>query len=309
MVVDRLEAMSLLLSVVEKGSFSAASRDLRMPLATLSRKVSELEAHLGTKLLVRTTRKLALTDAGTAYTASAKRILEQVDEIERIAAGEFHAPRGELVLTAPILFGRLHILPIVTEFLAAYPEIDVRLLLSDRNLHLIDDHVDMAVRIGPLPDSRMIATRVGSMRTVVCASPKLLAAHGMPKSPKDLAELPCVNFDLLSPLPTWPFRAKGATGTIEVPVRPRLSVSTAEAAVGAAAEGVGVTRVLHYQCADAVCDGHLRIILAHFEPEPLPIHLIHAERGVLPSKMRVFLDFATARLRARLNLSQERHSA
>ncbi|MFG1304777.1 LysR substrate-binding domain-containing protein [Xanthobacter autotrophicus] len=303
--MDRLEAMSLLLRVVEKGSFSAASRDLHVPLATLSRKVGELEAHLGTRLLLRTTRRLALTDAGAAYVASARRILEQVDEAERIAAGEFHAPRGELVLTAPILFGRLHVLPVATAFLAAYPEIDVRLLLSDRNLHLVDDHVDMAVRIGPLPDSRMIATRVGSMRTVVCASPRLLAAHGTPKAPEDLAKLPCVNFDFLSPVPAWRFRMQDAAGTIDVPVRPRLSVSTAEAAVWAATEGVGATRLLHYQCAAAVRDGDLRIILADFEPEPLPVHLIHAERGTLPSKMRVFLDFAAERLRTRLKSLQK----
>jgi DNA-binding transcriptional LysR family regulator len=253
--------------------------------------VNELEAHLGTKLLVRTTRKVALTDVGSAYVASTRRILDEIDETERIAAGEFHVPRGELILTAPILFGRLHVLPIVTEFLAAYPQINVRLLLSDRNLHLIEDHVDMAVRIGPLPDSTMIATRVGLMRTVVCASPKLLAGQGVPKSPEDLAGLPCVNFELLSPASAWPY----------MPIRPRLSVTTAEAAVWAAAQGLGVTRVLHYQCADAINDGSLRIILANFEVEPLPVHLLHAARGALPAKLRVFLDFAVGRLRERLS--------
>ena len=264
--MDRLETMTILLRVVDRGSFSAASRDLGVPLATVSRKVNELEAHLGTKLLVRTTRKVALTDVGSAYVASTRRILDEIDETERIAAGEFHVPRGELILTAPILFGRLHILPIVTEFLAAYPQINVRMLLTDRNLHLIEDHVDMAVRIGPLPDSTMIGTRVGSMRTVVCASPKLLAEQGAPKSPEDLAGLPCVNFEFLSPASAWPY----------MPIRPRLSVTTAEAAVWAAAQGLGVTRVLHYQCADAINDGSLRIILANFEVEPLPVHLLHA---------------------------------
>src|ERR1700761_8097804 len=138
--------MTILLRVVDRASFSAASRDLGVPLATVSRKVSELETHLGTKLLLRTTRKVAVTDAGAAYVTSARRILEEIDETERLAAGEFHAPRGELILTAPVLFGRLHILPVVTEFLAAYPEINVRLLLSDRNLHLIEEHVDLAAR-------------------------------------------------------------------------------------------------------------------------------------------------------------------
>ena len=289
--MDRLETMTILLRVVDRGSFSAASRDLGVPLATVSRKVNELEAHLGTKLLVRTTRKVTLTDVGSAYVASTRRILDEIDETERIAAGEFHVPRGELILTAPILFGRLHILPIVTEFLAAYPQINVRMLLTDRNLHLIEDHVDMAVRIGPLPDSTMIGTRVGLMRTVVCASPKLLAEQGVPKCPEDLAGLPCVNFELLSPASAWPY----------MPIRPRLSVTTAEAAVWAAAQGLGVTRVLHYQCADAINDGSLRIILANFEVEPLPVHLLHAARGALPAKLRVFLDFAAARLREGLS--------
>ena len=262
--------------------------------------LNELEAYLGTRLLVRTTRRVALTDAGVSYVDAARRILEEIYETERIAAGEYHAPRGELILTAPVLFGRLHVLPLVTDFLAAYPGIDVRLQMSDRNLHLLDDHVDMAARIGPLPDSGMVATRVGSMRTVVCASPNLLAVHGVPEIPEDLAALPCVNFDFLSPNSIWSFRPKSAHRRIDVPIRPRLSVSTAEAAVWAAARGIGVTRVLHYQCAVLVRDGALQIILADSEVELLPIHLIHAGRGALPLKMRVFLDFATGRLRERL---------
>lgn len=295
--MDRLEAMAIVVRVAEVGSFSAASRELRMPLATVSRKVNELESHLGTKLLTRTTRKVALTDAGSVYLATAKRILEQVDENERVVAGEYRQPRGELILTAPVLFGRLHILPIVTDFLAAYSEIRVRLALSDRNLHLIDEHVDVALRIGPLPDSRMVATRVGSVRTVVCASTKVLAAHGTPADPQGIAALPCVNFDVLSPSPTWPFQLKGAKGVHEILIAPRLSVSTAEAAVWAAEQGVGVIRVLHYQCAAALRSKSLRIILADFELAPLPIHLVHAGRGALPSKTRAFLDFAAGRLR------------
>ena len=291
----------ILLRVVDKGSFSAASRDLGMPLATVSRKVNELETHIGIKLLVRTTRKVALTDAGAVYVTSARRILDQIDETERVAAGEFHAPRGELILTAPILFGRLHILPVVTAFLAAYPEIDVRLLLSDRNLHLVDDRVDMAVRIGALPDSSMIATRIGSMRTVVCACPKLLASQGTPGKPDDLAALPCVNFDVLAPHQIWPFQSAAKSGIADIAIRPRLSVTTAEAAVWAAAEGIGATRVMHYQCAGLVREGALRLILEDFEPPPLPVHLVHAERGALPSKMRVFLDFAATRLRERMS--------
>lgn len=296
--MDRLEAMAVLVQVADDGSFSAASRALGMPLATVSRKVSELEAHLGARLLHRTTRKVTPTDAGTAYLASARRILEQVGESERMAAGEFQAPRGELVLTAPILFGRLHLLPVVAGFLAAYPEIAVRLLLSDRNLHLLDEQVDMAARIGRLPDSGMVATRIGAMRTVVCASPELLARHGTPTAPEGLGALPCVSFDFLSPATGWAFRHEGVA--IDLPIRPRLRVSTAEAAVSAAVLGVGATRVLHYQCSDPVRAGSLAIILQDFEVEPLPVHLLHAGQRALPSKMRVFLDFAAGRLRDRL---------
>jgi len=299
--MDRLEAMAILLRVVDKGGFSAASRDLGMPLATVSRKVNELEGHLGTRLLARTTRKVALTDAGAIYVASARRILDEIDETERTAAGELRVPRGELILTAPVFFGHLHILPIVTAFLGAYPKINVRLLLSDRNLHLIEDHVDMAVRIGRLPDSSMIATRVGSMRTVVCASPRLLAAQGTPKTPHDLAKLPCVNFEILSPASAWSFRMERGKSVNDVPIRSRLSVTTAEAAVSAASDGVGATRLLHYQCADALRKRSLRIILADFEVDPLPVRLLHTGGGALPSKMRVFLDFAAGRLRETLS--------
>jgi DNA-binding transcriptional LysR family regulator len=299
-MMDRLEAMTILLKVVDNGSFSAASRDLGVPLATVSRKVNELEEHLGTRLLARTTRRVALTDAGATYVASTRRILDEIEETEQIASGEFRVPRGELILTAPFFFGRQHILPIVADFLGTYPEINVRLLLSDRNLHLIEDHVDMAVRIGPLPDSAMVATRVGSMRTVVCASPKLLARTGVPRTPEDMEGLPSVNFEFLTPANAWPFRRRDGKGTADVVIRPRLSVNSAEAAVWAASESVGVTRVLHYQCADSLRKGSLQIILAEFEIEPLPVHLLHAGRGELPSKMRVFLDFAADRLRQRL---------
>jgi DNA-binding transcriptional LysR family regulator len=298
--MDRLQAMRLLVLVADRGSFSAASRETGVPLATVSRKVGDLEAHLGAKLLLRSTRKVALTDAGADYVASARRILEQVDEAERTAAGEYAAARGDLVLTAPILFGRLHILPVLADFLAAYPEINARLVLSDRNLHLLDDHVDMAVRIGTLPDSSMVATRIGAMRMVVCASPSWLAGHGAPRTPADLSGLPCVNFDVLSSTAIWTFRSGDGRAVQDVPIMPRLTVSTAEAAVWAAIRGVGPARVLRYQCAEAVREGTLELLLEPYEPEPAPIHLLHVARGALPSKMRVFLDFAVPRLREQL---------
>lgn len=303
--MDRLEAMSMLVAVTERGSFSAAARALDVPLATLSRKVSDLESQLGARLLIRTTRKLTLTDAGIAYVASARRILEQVDEAEREAAGEFTQPKGELVLTAPIMFGRLHVLPVVAEFLAAFPEINIRLHLGDRNVDLIDDHVDMAVRFGALPDSSMVATPIGDMRTVTCASPAVLERHGMPDRPDALLDYPIVAAEIPLPTPAWRYRVPGSDTTLEIPVVPRLAVTTTEAAAQAAIQGVGVTRLLHYQVADAVVRGELRIVLETYEMEPAPVHLVHASRGRMPLKMRRFLDFSAPRLRETLRQISE----
>jgi DNA-binding transcriptional LysR family regulator len=301
--MDRLDAMSVLISAVETGSFSAASRKLGMPLPTVSRKISELEAQLKARLLVRTTRKLALTDAGATYLAQARRILDLVEDAEQAAAGEYRAPRGELILTAPIAFGRLHVLPVVGEFLAAFPEIDVRLLLSDRNVNLIDDHVDMAVRIGVLPDSRMIATQVGRVRRMVCGSPAYFAAHGEPKTLEDLARHACVSSAGLLPATSWTFAAPGG-GVRQVPVRCRLAVTTAEAAVDAAVAGIGLTQVFSYQVARAVAEVKLRVALRAFEPDPAPVSLLHAGQGLLPHKMRAFLDFAVPRLNRLLAADQ-----
>jgi DNA-binding transcriptional LysR family regulator len=297
--MDRLEAMSIVLLTVEKGSLTAAAKALNMPLPTVSRKISELESHLGTRLVQRSTRKLTLTDAGIVYVAAARRILEEIDEVERAASGEYTVPRGELVITAPLLFGTLHMLPIVTDFLAAYPDINVKLLLSNQNLDLLDERIDMAVRIGALPDSAMIATRVGDMRTIVCASPDLLAAHGTPKVPQDLQSIPCVSFTG-SAIPSWSFRDPVTKRSFEVPIVPRLSVTAGEAVVEAAARRSGVARVLHYHCAEALRQKRLVRILQPFELGPVPVQLLHASRGQMPLKTRVFLDFAAGRLRSDL---------
>ncbi len=299
-MVDRLEAMAILRMVVEKGSFTAAAGALAIPLPSVSRKIGELETYLGTRLLTRSTRKLSLTDAGLAYVEAARRILTEVEEAERAAAGEYLAPRGELVVTAPILFGRLHMLPIVTDFLAAYPDINVRLLLSDRNVHLIEDQVDLGVRIGKLSDSDLIATRVGSMRTIVCGAASLLGVHRTPLHPADLQALPCVSFDRQAPATNWTFRDPRSGNPIHVPITPRLSTTTAEVAVTAAACGTGITRVYAYQAEDAVRSNRLEIILSEFEVDPVPVHLIHAGRDLLPLKTRVFLTFATSRLQETL---------
>jgi DNA-binding transcriptional LysR family regulator len=295
--MDRLEAMSLLIEVVDQGGFSAAGRSLRVPVTTISRKISDLEEAVGAKLLIRTTRKVDLTDAGGTYVKAARRIIDQVEEAQREAAGEFTVPKGDLVITAPVHFGQLHVLPVVSDFLALFPQINIRLLLLDRHVHLVEDHVDMAVRIGKLPDSAMIATGIGSMRTVVCASPHFFAGHGAPQTPSDLAKLPCVTFDGPMPSPSWQLRNPKTGAPIDIPIVSRLSVTTTGAAVAAATRHVGATRLLHYQVADALKAGTLRIVLEEYEPEPTPVSLVHAARGQMALKMRRFLDFATPRLR------------
>jgi DNA-binding transcriptional LysR family regulator len=297
--MDRLEAMSLLVAVVESGSLSAAGRKLGVPLPTVSRKLSELETHLNTRLLNRSTRKLALTDAGAAYVAASKRILEQVRDAERVASGEFLLPRGDLVMTAPIVFGRLHVLPAINEFLRSYPDIGVRLVLSDRNVDLIDDQVDLAVRIGVLRDSSMVATRVGSVRRVVCASPTYLASFGTPKEPDDLSAHACITFDTLASSGAWSFPRTSSRIERTVPIRSRLSVNTAEAAIDAAIAGVGLTRVLSYQAAKAVAERKLTIVLAKYEPEPLPVSVVHLGQSQLPLKTRALFDFLASRIRRR----------
>ena len=298
--MDRLEAMSLLVAVAEAGSLSAAGRKLGVPLPTVSRNISELEAHLNTRLLTRSTRKLALTNSGTAYVAAARRILNEVSEAERAASGEHAAPRGDLVITAPVVFGRLHVLPVIAEFLSQWPEINVRLVLADRNLDLIDDHVDIAVRIGALADSALVATRVGAVLSVVCGSPAYFAAHGVPKRPEDLSALSAVMFDPFSSSPHWIFHDPGSKRELRVAIRPRLTVNTAEAAIDGAAAGLGVTRVLSYQVAQAISDGRIQIVLKQYEPAPSPVSLIHDPQGLTPLKVRMLLDFAAPRLRARL---------
>ena len=294
--MDRLESMTILLAVVDAGSLSAAARHLGMPLPTVSRKVAALEAHLNTRLLHRTTRQLSLTEAGHSYVAACRRILEEIGEAERIATGEYAVPKGELTITAPVMFGRLHIVPVVAAFLAHYPDIEIRLVLTDRVLHLMDEQVDVAVRIGDLPDSSFMATRVGTVRRVVCASPGYLATYGTPTAPGDLAAHACISFEVLESRRAWVFGTGKATQSVSV--HSRLAVNTVDAAIAAATLGAGVIRVLSYQVMDALREDRLRIVLAPYEAAPLPVSLLHKGQAPLPLKLRAFLDFVTPLLRA-----------
>jgi DNA-binding transcriptional LysR family regulator len=296
--MDRLEAMSILVAAIEAGSLSAGARRLGMPLATVSRKVSELERHLHTRLLKRSSRRLSLTDAGESYVAAARGILDAVEEAERGASGEYRAPQGELVVSAPILFGRLHLLPVAVQFLEAYPDIDMRFVFLDRFVNPLEERVDLAVRIGEMPDSTLVAIRVGSIRRIVCASPRYLAKRGTPKTPSELREHDCVTFEGFAGSGNWSFgTAKKAEG---VAIRSRLVVNTPEAAVDAAVAGLGLTRVLSYHAALAMRAGALEVALREFEPDPWQVSLVYAGGRFLPLKVRAFIDFAAPRIKAAL---------
>ncbi len=297
--MDRFESMSILVTVSEAGSLSAAARRLGTPLATVSRKVSDLETHLKTRLLNRSSRRVTLTDAGQSYVAACKRILEEVGEAERAAAGEYSAPKGDLTITAPIVFGRLHVLPVAIEFLRAYPDIDIRIALADRMVNILEDHVDLAVRIGELPDSSLRARRLGSIRRVVCGSPAYFAARGAPKSPAELGTHDCITFEGMMSADAWTFTVGKSDASVAI--HSRLIVNTAEAAIDAAIAGVGVTRVLSYQAAAAVRADALAIVLQDFELVPSPVNLVYPGQRLLPLKLRAFLDFAAPRLQARLS--------
>jgi DNA-binding transcriptional LysR family regulator len=296
--MDRFDAMRTLLAAIEGGSLTAASRALGMPLATVSRKISDLESHLGTRLVVRTTRRLQLTEAGAHYVASARRILDDVEEAERLAMGEYRAPRGHLTITAPLMFGRLHVEPVVREFLQAYPEIDVRLVLADYVVNLIDDRVDAAVRIGALPDSTMVATRLGEVVWRVCASPAYIAARGAPDRARGCitARLRAVRRHIWNErVALWP--GQGCSG--------RDGKAPPLGQFGRSGDRVGVRRAGDHPAAElsgARGDeaGQLVRLLGAFEPEPSPVHLVHTGQAILPLKLRAFWDFAAPRLRARI---------
>lgn len=296
--MDRLDAMGVLLSVVEHSSLSAASRALHSPLPTVSRKISELESLLGVRLFTRTSRRMLLTEAGESYVVAAREILGRVEEAERRATGEYVAPKGDLTMTAPVVFGRLHVLPVVTDFLKAFPDININLIMSDRPISLADEHIDVALRISRLSDSSLMAIRLGSTRTTVYANPDYLKRHSHPSHPDELKQHDCIAFEGVLSTRFWTFH-DGAKD-IAVPIRTRLSVNTAEAAVDATASGLGMTRVMAYQAKRAVDAGLLVPLLEDFEREASPIHLVHLSDGLMPLKLRTFLDFATPRLRALL---------
>ena len=296
--MDRFEAITTFVAVAEEGGFSAASRRLGVPLATVSRRVSELEAHLGALLLKRSTRKVLLTDSGKDYLATCNRVLEDLDKAGRLASGEYRAPRGELVVAAPVGLGSMYLAPIINDFLAAYPEIDVDLRLSDHLVNLLDNRIDVALRIAHLPDSSLIAFKLGAIRHVVCASKGYLEARGTPHQLAELSRHQCVTFTALSGAKEWTFREK--SGITRVPIRSRLSVTSAEAAVQAATAGLGLTRLLCYQASQAIANKELGLVLRRYEPEPLPVNMVYPKGHLVPGKLKAFLDFVTPRMKQKL---------
>ena len=296
--MDRLEAMSAFVSVVEAGGFSAAARKLGTPLTTLSRKVADLEEYLRVTLLTRTTRKVALTDTGQLFFQRCRQLLDELSDAERLASGEYQAPRGELKISAPLALGRLHLEPIISEFLSVYPDIDVELRLSDQVANVVEDGIDVAVRVGQLPNSSLKALKVGSIRHVICASPAYLSRYGTPSRPSDLGNHQCVTFTGLEGAKEWTFRTGRKVERLAV--RSRLAVNTAEASADAATAGVGITRLLCYHVSGMVLDGRLKLILRKFEPPPLPVTLVSADAQLAPQKLKAFMDFVGPRLKARL---------
>ena len=297
--MDRIEDIEVFVEVAGQGSFTAAARRLNRSPAAVTRAVADLEARLGVRLLNRTTRAVSLTEAGERFLGGARRVLADLTEIEQAAAGQGSAPRGELGITAPILFGRLHVLPIVTDFMRAFPDVTARLLLLDRPVDLIEERLDAAIRIGTLADSSAIATKLGGLRRVVVAAPSYLARRGTPQRPADIAGHDVVVFGGLG-AGAWDF---GADGTVRL--SPRLTVTTAEGAIDAVSEGIGITRVLGYQAVDALARGAIVQLLATFGREQSPVHLLYPGGAHPPPKLRAFIDFAAPKLRARLAAVEE----
>lgn len=295
--MDRLRAMIVFAAVSEAGSLSAAARALGEPLTNVSRALSQLEAHVGCTLLDRSTRRMALTGAGSDYLKTCNQVIEAIEGAERRIAGQATEVSGDIALTAPVQFGRLHVLPIIAEFLAGYPRINARLMLVDRVVDLMEEEIDVAVRIGALPDSALLATRVGTLRLVTCASPAYLKRCGTPAAPGALTGHDCVTFAGLPGGQRWTFKSR-RNGRRNVRVSSRLSVNSADAAVAAAVAGVGITRVLSYQAQDALGGGRLLAILERFEDTAIPVHLVYRPARADNPRVRAFVRFAADKLRA-----------
>lgn len=293
--MDRFHLLNVFVAVVDTNGFAGAARKLNMSPPAVTRAVNELESHLGLRLLTRTTRTVRVTDAGERYVQDCKRILAELLEADESVSGMHASPRGRLTITAPVLFGGMYVTPIVTQYLTRYPEVSASCLFLDRVVNLLDEGVDVAVRIGELPDSTMQAIRVGQVRRVVCAAPEYLARHGVPVSPDDLHAHTIVSASSVTPNPEWKLMEKGEPRNIRL--QARMITTTNDSAVAAALGGFGITRLLSYQVAEHLRSGRLKTVLPDFEPAALPVHVVHREGRQAPQRVRAFLDLAIERLR------------
>ena len=284
--MDRIDAMQAFVAVADLRGFAPAARKLGLSASGVTRLIAALEDRLGARLLQRTTRSVALTDAGARYLERARRIIADVEEAEGAAEGEHSLPRGTLVISAPVGFGRLHVSPVVSEYLKRHGEVSAELRLSDLVVNLVEEGVDVAVRIGHLADSSLVARHVGEMRRIVVASPGYLRSRGEPRTPEALASHQTIQFG--SPSADWRFVRDGRE--IRVAPAPRLTTNSADAAIQYAAQNGGLTPVLAYQAADAIKAGRLKIVLAKFEQLPLPIHVVYPTSRLLSAKVRTFVD-------------------
>jgi DNA-binding transcriptional LysR family regulator len=286
--MDRLDAMQAFVAVADLQGFAPAARKLGLSPSGVTRLIAALEDRLGARLLQRTTRKVALTDVGTRYLERVRRILADVEEAENSAEGERTRPSGRLVVSAPIGFGRLHVSPLMSDYLARYPEVTAELRLTDRMVNLVEDGVDLAVRIGHLPDSTLVARHVGEMRRMVVASKSYLAQRGEPDTPEAIATHDTIQFGAATAAPEWRFVEDGRE--VRVVCTPRFTTNSADAAIQYAGQGGGLTRVLAYQAAEAIKAGRLRIVLEKFEQPAMPIHAVYPTSRLLSAKVRAFID-------------------
>src|SRR5215475_69626 len=289
--MDRIDAMQAFVAVADLHGFAPAARKLKLSPSAVTRLVAALEQRLGARLLQRTTRSLALTDAGTRYLERARRILADVEEAERAAEGERTRPSGRLVVSAPVGFGRLHVSPVMSAYLRRYPDVSAELRLEDRIVNLVEDGIDLAVRIGILADSSLVARPVGEMRRIVVVSPDYLKRHGEPKTPAEIAGHQTIQFGGGAAAGEWRFVEGGRD--VRLNVTPRFASNSADAAVQYAEQGGGLTRVLAYQAAAAIRRGSLKIVLQKFEQPPLPIHIVYPTSRLLSAKVRAFIDLVT----------------
>jgi DNA-binding transcriptional LysR family regulator len=301
--MDRFQTMSVFVAVAEEESFARAARRLGMSPPAVTRAVSALEEHLGVKLLTRTTRYVRATDSGLRYLESTRRLLGEANEADEAVAGMHAAPRGQLSVTAPVMFGSMHVMPGIVDYLVRYPEVSVSAVFLDRVVNLVEEGLDVGVRIGELPDSTLRAIPVGLVRRVVCASPNYLAQHAKVKTPRDLAKHAVIASTAASAAVDWRFGSgKTSGGKLAahyfVKLKPRLTTTNNEAAIQAALQGFGIARLMSYQVAEHVAGGRLKRILVADEPPPLPIHVLYREGRLASGKVRSFVDLLVERLRA-----------